>query len=140
MAKKGVSVIFEQVMLFLIGISIFLACFSIFRTYEDSFRYSIVMDQLEEVNEKVVSSILGFSRRDNTNTTLRVSVPVTIGGENYVINLTQEGLNLTTSVTGRSFFSPLASINRSISLGGAFSTVHGSEFVIYKRGSQIIIG
>ncbi len=140
MARKGVSVIFEQVMLFLIGITIFLACFSIFRTYEDTFRYTIVMDQIEQVNEMVVSNIIGLSRRADTNTTLRVSVPVTIGEESYVINLTQEGLNLTTSVTGRSFFSPMAGINRSIALGGAFSTVHGSEFVIYKRGSQIIIG
>jgi hypothetical protein len=138
--KKGVSLIFEQVMLFLIGIMIFLACFSIFRSYEYHFSNSIMNEHLEEVSDWVVSNIMGFSREDGVNSTLRVTVPELVGNEHYKINLTQSGLNITTLQSGRTIFSPLARINRTFSLDGAFSTVHGSEFVIYKRGTQIIIG
>jgi hypothetical protein len=140
MGKKGVSMIFEQVLLFMIGLVIFLVCFSIFRSYETYFNNSIGQSQMEEVGEMIHSSILMFSEKEGTNSTLKLRVPGIIGGEPYYIRLTQEGLNLTGLRSGRSVFSPLNSINRSYALSGVFSTLHGDEFLLYKRGDEIIIG
>lgn len=138
--RKGASLIFEQVLLFMIGITIFLVCFTTFKAYETYFAYSIAGDQLAEVSDWITSKIVSLSGSDGVNSTLRVRVPAMLGNEPYEIELTQEGLNLTGIVTGRNLFSPMERVNGSFSLGGRFSTVHGSEFLIYKRGSQIIIG
>ncbi len=140
MGKKGASIVFEQVLLFMIGVIIFIACFSMFNSYELYFSESIAANQLEEVSEWIVSNIVGFSEGMEVNSTVRIRIPELVGNEPYMIDLTQEGLNLTGFVSGRSVFSPLSGINQSFSLSGGFSTMHGSEFVIYKRGNQIIIG
>ena len=140
MARKGASLIFEHVMLFMIGVVIFIACFSIFRSYELYFTDSIMREQLEDVNEMIVSNLITFSQRPDVNATIRMSVPEIVGNEYYTIRLRQEGLNLTTLVTGTRSFSPLSALNRTFALSGGFSTLHGSEFLIYKRGDQIIIG
>ena len=140
MGKKGVSVVLEQVMLFMISVFVFIACFSAFSSYEFYFTDSISRNQLDEVSGWVVSSIVGFSEDAGINTTIVLTVPGTIGGERYIINLTQEGLNITTLDRGMNSFTPLSRINKTYSLDGAFSTVHGSEFLIYKRENQIIIG
>ena len=140
MPKKGANLIFEQVMLFMIGIGIFVVTFSIFTSYEGHYSSSIVEDQLGEVSDWVVSNILGVSADEGMNATLKVTVPAMVGNERYKINLTQEGLIVSTLDTERSVFSPLSRLNETMSLGGSFSTTHGGEFIIYKRGSQIIIG
>jgi hypothetical protein len=141
MRKKGVSIIFEQVLLFLIGVIIFLVSFSTFRSYEYYFGESIMTNQLNEVNEWVVSNIIAMSEKERTvNTTLRIKVPQMVGNELYEVRLTQEGLNTTTLDSRRSIFSPLIGVNQSYFLMGGFSTLHGNEFVIYKRGNKIIIG
>lgn len=140
MPKKGANLIFEQVMLFMIGIGIFMVTFYIFTSYEWQYSSSITDDQLVEVSDWVVSNILGTSVSENMNATLKVTVPATIGNERYKINLTQEGLIVSTLDNEKSVFSPLSRINQTMSLGGSFSTAHGGEFIIYKRGNQIIIG
>jgi hypothetical protein len=138
--KKGVSLVFEHVLLFMIGIVIFLACFATFRSYELYFTQSITRDQFNEVSEWVVSKMVALSEGDEVNSTLRVRVPALLGNEPYEINLSQEGISVTSLASRRNLFSPLSSINKTFSLGGGFSTLHGSEFLIYKRGNQIIIG
>jgi hypothetical protein len=140
MGKKGVSIVFEQVLLFMIGLTIFIACFSMFRSYELYFSESITANQFEEVGEWIASKIVGFSERADINSTVRISIPKLLGNEYYEINLTQRGLKITGFLSGRSVFLPLSGINQSFSLSGGFSTAHGSEFVIYKKGNQIIIG
>jgi hypothetical protein len=139
-SRKGASLVFEQVIVFMIGVFIFLSCFSIFNSYEAYFSQTIIQEQLEGVSEMVVSSVVGLSASSEMNATIRISVPQFVGNEAYRINLTQSGLEITTAITGKEVFVPLSRINKSLSLGGAFSTVHGSEFMIYKRGNQIIIG
>jgi hypothetical protein len=141
MERKGVSIIFEQVLLFMIGVIIFMICFATFNSYELYFRESITANQLREVNEWVVSNIIMLSEKESgVNTTLRVRVPEFVGNEPYEIRLTQGGLNVTGFVSGKSAFSTLSAINQSFLLMGGFSTLHGNEFVIYKQGNKIIIG
>ena len=98
-------------------------------------------NQLNEVSEWVTSNIITLSEKEEEiNTTLRVKVPDFVGNEPYTIRLSQEGLNITSFVTNRNIFNPLSSINQTSVLSGGFSTLHGNEFVIYKKGNQIIIG
>jgi hypothetical protein len=140
MKKKGATLVFEQILLFVMGIIIFITCFSLFRSYETYFSEFTAADQFEDVNELIRSNIVLFSQEENTNSTMRVEVPEEVGNERYIINLSQEGITIKTSETGKVFFSPLSAINRTFSFSGRFSTVHGSEFLIYKKGNQIIIG
>jgi hypothetical protein len=140
MGKKGASIVFEQVVLFMIGVVIFIVCFSLFRSYEGYFSESIIENQLDEVGEWIVSSIITFSNDPGVNSTIKVRVPDSMGNEPYLINLTQQGLNLTTHLTSRNVFIPLSGINQRFALSGGFTTIHGGEFVIYKRGDQIFIG
>jgi hypothetical protein len=141
MGKRGVSVIFEQVLLFIIGIMIFMICFATFRSYELYFTESITVNQMREVSEWVTSNIIMLSERgDSVNTTMRVRVPDFVGSEPYEIRLTQEGITLTSFESGKNIFKSLNAINQSLSLSGGFSTLHGNEFLIYKQGNKIIIG
>ena len=140
MAKKGVSLVFEQVMLFVVGVTIFLTCFSLFKSYEVYHTGNIMQDQMNEVSDMVGSTIFSISWNQDYNSTLKRSVPERVGNEYYSIRLTQSGINLTSHQTGKMLFRPLASINDSYTLSGGFSTLHGTEFLIYKKGNQIIIG
>ena len=140
MARKGVSLIFEQVMLFVVGVVIFIISLSIFNTYERYYTETIVVNQIENIQQDIVSNLLTFYYNDEINSTLRMSVPEMVGSEHYDIRINQSGLSLTTKVSRKSSFAPLSRINDTFILSGGFSTVHGSEFLIYKRGNQIIIG
>jgi hypothetical protein len=139
-SRKGASLVFEQVLLFVLGVFIFLMCFSIFRTYEVHFDESISKNQFEEVSEYIISNILMFSERDQANSTVKIRVPQMIGNDYYIIRLNQTGLHLTDFEGVASRFTPLSRINETLLLSGGFSTLHGTEFLIYKRGNQIIIG
>ena len=141
MRRKGVSIVFEQVLLFIIGIIIFMICFATFRSYELYFTESITINQMREVSELVALNIIVLSGRvEMVNTTMRVRVPDFVGSEPYEIRLTQEGLSLTGFESGKTVSKNLNTINQSFSLMGAFSTLHGNEFLIYKQGNKIIIG
>jgi len=140
MKRRGASLVFEQVMIFMIAVIIFLVCFSMFKSYESYYSKSIANEQIIEVSDHIISTILTLSRSGNINTTMKVTVPARIGNEYYLINLTRSGLNITTISTGINSFTTLSRINTTFSLNGAFVTTHGSEFMIYKRGNQIIIG
>ena len=61
---KGQSPIFEQVMLFLIGVAIFIACLSVFSIYEVYFTDIMMEDQLNEVEGFIISNILRLSKKD----------------------------------------------------------------------------
>ena len=141
MERKGASLVFEQVLLFMIGVIIFIISMSIFRSYELYYTDTITREQLDEVSGMVASTLITFSGDPGINSTMRIAVPATLGNEHYSIRLSQAGLNLTTLVTGTQVFLPLSGINRTFDrMQGGFSTAHGSEFLIYKRGNQIIIG
>ena len=140
MARKGATLAFEQVMLFMIGISIFLASMFIFKSYEAYYTETISRDQMMDVTDLVASNIITFSFRTGTNGSTWVSVPSEIGGEAYYIELRQDGLNVSSLTGRREVFRGLSTINQTYGLSGRFSTAGGrSQFQIFKNGDQIII-
>ena len=69
--KKAQSLVLEQVLLFAIGIAVFIACVGIFIIYQNSFVAMSSDDQLKQVKDFVVSNILKLSNRENeTNTSM----------------------------------------------------------------------
>lgn len=124
----------------MVGITVFIACFHVFNSYQGFHTHNIAGNQLEEVSDLVVSEMMGLVGSREMNSTLVVSVPETVGNERYMIDLSQHGLEVSTLNSGLSFFCPLRRINSTFTLSGVFSTVHGNEFMIYKSGHKIIIG
>ncbi len=137
---KGVVLVFEQVMLFTIGLIVFMACFVVFSSYQLYFTNTVSQNQYDQVGEMVASQIIMLSENQAVNSSVMVKVPESIGNQRYYIRLSQAGINITPFEAGRGSFTPLASINKSMLISGVFSTMHGREFLIYKRGDQIIIG
>ena len=67
-----------------------------------------------------------------------LKIPKKIGNENYMIELSSDGLNLTSINTKVSKHSSLYSLNETFSLSGKVASGAGSV-IIYKTGNQIII-
>ena len=138
---KGVSLVFEQVLLFMIGVIIFSACFFTFSLYQQQFTGTISQDQLNEVRDSISSVVLDFSSRQQpVNSTMKMELPYRIGDAVYIAELNSSGLFVYTLGPVRiESFSPLYGINHSISLSGRFSSVHARELIMYKNGNEIII-
>lgn len=139
MAKKGAVLVFEQVMLFMIGVAIFISLFAVFSTYQTHFNRISAQDQLSEVNNIISSRILIMSQEDkNTNISVSLSIPRTVGGMDYKIELFEDGLNVSTIDKGIFSFSSLYNLNSSFYLAGRVLSTSG-RLVIYKNGNRIII-
>ena len=139
--RKGVSLVFEQVLLFMVGVMIFAACFVTFSLYQQQFTERISQDQLNEIRDSVSFVVLDFSSRgQQVNTSTSLDLPDRVGGNGYIIELNSSGLFVyTIGPDMRESFSPLYGINHSVSLSGRFSSVHGRELLIYKNENEIII-
>lgn len=136
---KGVSLVFEQVLLFMIGVVIFAACFTTFSLYQSYFTSGISYNQLNEIRNAVSSEIVSMSSSD-FNSTVRMDLPGRVGEKPYFIELRPEGLFVyTMGPQPAESFSPLYGINRSFSLDGRFSSAAGEGLVIYKKENEIII-
>lgn len=144
MARGGVlkaqTMIFERVLLFMVGVVIFIACFMIFLNYQDYFLEVSVDDQLDDVGKHISSTILKLAEKQNqTEASISIEIPSKVGNEVYSIHLSCDGLNITTTVTGRNRLFKLYGLSESFEFGGEtiYSTV--SELMIYKKGNRIIL-
>ena len=136
---KGVSVIIEYTLLFMFGVIIFISSVSVFGNYEAYFNSVSVNDQLIEISEYVGSNIIKLAEMGNVeDSSIILKIPKKIGNENYMIELSSSGLNVTSTATKVSKHSSLYSLNETFSLSGKASSGAGSV-IIYKTGNQIII-
>lgn len=137
--KKAQVPIFEQVLLFLLGVTIFVVCFAVFSIYQNHFIYIGISDQLDEVKTLVISNIVKLANRENeTESEITMEIPRHVGNEPYRIELSQNGLNIITLVTNISRSSSVYNLNYSINLNGIVSSMSG-KVVIYKKGNEITI-
>jgi len=138
---KGVSLVFEQVLLFMIGVMIFSACFVTFSSYQQQFTDTISQDQINEIRDSVSSAVLDFSsRKQSVNSSMKMNLPDRIGNAGYIIELNSSGLFVYTLGPSRiEGVSLLYGINHSLSLSGRFSSISGRELLIYKNENEIII-
>ncbi len=134
---KAQSLVFEQVMLFVIGISILIICFAIFATYQDYFLSVSVNDQLEEVRNLIVFNILKLSEKeDEVESSITLPISKNVGSEAYKVELSENGLNVTSLVSGVSKFSNVYGLNESFEFSGRAVSTSG-RIIIYKTGKRI---
>ena len=134
---RGQSPIFEQVMLFSIGVAIFIACLSIFNIYEAYFTDIMMEDQLNEVEGFIISNILRLSKKDE-NFSMALEIPRRILNQIYEVNLSDNGISITTMGSTAYVESGLYNLTESFEFSGSIISSYGKH-IIYKKGNKIII-
>ena len=135
---KAVSLIVEYVILFMFGIMIFISCVSVFSNYEKHFRSISMDDQLSEVRQYVESGIIKLAEKEKEDSSVALSIPKKAGNEYYRIELSSQGLNVTSLDTKVTKHSSVCNLAQNIELKGRVISSAGS-MIIYKTGNQIII-
>jgi len=139
-SKKGQTLVFERLLLFMISVVVFIVCFAIFVSYQEYFVGVSITDQIRAVGNHVSSKILKVAAQDySEEAVIKVDIPQRIGDETYMIKLSNVGLNITTGESGVSSLFKLYDINSSFDLGGSTIMSSISEFMIYKKGNRIIL-
>lgn len=116
---KAVSMIIEYTLLFMFGIIIFISSVSVFRSYDAYFNSIGVSDQLTEISEYLGSNIMKLAETGSgEDSSIILKIPKKTGDENYMIELSDQGLDLTSMSTRVSKHSSLYSLNETFSLSG----------------------
>jgi hypothetical protein len=136
--RKGQSLIFEQVLLFMISVAIFIVCFGLFQLYQSHFTHISLNDQVKAVRDMVSSQVLQIVKFENLNVTSKLKIPKKISGEEYRLLMTGTGLNVTTEITGITATSNFYQLGERYSFSGETISSKG-EIIIYKMGNNIII-
>ena len=138
---KAAATIFERVMLFMVGVIIFIACFAIFSNYQSYFLEISTEDQLDNVGNHITTNIIKIAEKKNvTEAKISIKIPPRVGNEAYIIRLSSTGLNITTAVSLQSRSFRLYGLNESYSLGGdSIISTSVSEILIYKKANRIIL-
>ncbi len=135
--QKGQTVVFEQVLLFTIGVAIFIASFALFTTYHSHYITLMRWDQLKSLKEYMVSNIIELSEKGEFESSIILKIPKTIGNEFYRITLSREGLNVSFFRAGAGYdFSHLYGLNNSYTFEGSVTSEKG-KVIIYKKGNSI---
>lgn len=139
---KGQIIIFEQVLLFTMGVTIFVVCFTLFSLYQANYLTITLDDQLTGVKEYVTSNIVELSRKGEFNSTVVLKIPKTIGNEFYRIRFEGSGtatiLNISL-IGGKSYkSSELYGLDSHYNFAGDVTSDRG-KIVIYKTGNSINI-
>lgn len=136
---KGQSMVFEQVMLFFMGVVIFSITLAFFMAYQGHVASQGTRDQLKEIAGHLTWSIINLAQRDYLeNTTLAIAIPGTAGQEAYEMELSGDGLLVRANASGTAVFSNLCMLNRTMTLRGRGSSADDTV-IIYKKGNEIII-
>ena len=130
--------IFEQVLLFGIGVAIFVSLFAAFAVYQNYFLDTNLHNQLNEVKDVVVMNIMKAADKGNATTHVTVDIPRIISNEGYQIYLSSDGLYVTSLMSGVSKYSSLYGLNQTYNMSGSVMSVFG-RFIIYKKENKIIL-
>ena len=137
--KKGQAIIFENVLIFTVGVAIFIVCYAVFSIYQYTYFDPIgTGDQLESVKDYLSSQIILIAEKDADSSVI-LDIPTSVGPENYQIVLsTESGLNLTALDSGISKSTPLFGLGESFVMTGAVPSTEG-RITLKKTGNQIYI-
>lgn len=132
---KSQAVIFENVMIFAIGMMIFLSCFVVFNLYQSYYISTATEDQLNAIKELVTTNILYLTLK-NANSSVTLKIPERVAGKDYIIELSEQGLSIGTDEIKK--HSDLFFLNRSYEFSGKIVSTKG-KISIYKIDKEIII-
>ncbi len=137
---KGQMLVFEQVLLFAIGVLIFVICFASFSAYESYFAETGNTDQLTQVREYIAYAIVKASEGwGSTDSYLTILIPKSIGNEIYRVRLSPKGLNVTMLPSMKYSFTGLYWLNATTEMIESEAVSTSGMIVLYKNGNKIIL-
>jgi len=138
--RKGQMLVFEQVMLFAIGVAIFAICFASFSAYESYFAETGNADQLDQVRDYVAYAIVKSSEGLGvTSSYFTIQIPKSIGGEIYRVSLSPLGLNVTALPSMKYSFTSLYNLGETTEFRESEVMSTSGMIVLYKNGNKIIL-
>lgn len=137
MSRKGQSVIFENVLIFVAGVTIFILFYSVFTAYQANFTAIGIDSQLSEIRDYISTHILLMAGKEGINSSVIIKIPRTVATELYEVELYSSGLNLTSSVTNVRKHSNLYSLP--VTLIPKRIPSSAGKITIYKKGNRINI-
>ena len=133
---KAQSTIIEQVLLFAISVVIFIMCFAVFMGYQDYFLSIGINDQLENTRNLIALNIIRLSEKGLADSSITIPISKNAGNEPYKIELSENGLNVTSLFSGVSKVSSLYGLGESFGFDGKAVSTAG-RVVIYKKENEI---
>jgi hypothetical protein len=132
--------VFEQVLLFAIGVLIFVICFASFSAYESYFAETGNADQLDQVRDYIAYAVVKASEGwSSTNSYFTIRIPKNIGNEIYRVRLFPGGLNVTLLPSMKYSFTGLYWLNATTEMADSEVTSTSGMIVLYKNGNKIIL-
>ena len=135
MNKMKAQIVFEQVLLFIIAVAIFLSTYSFFNMYQGSFSLRMRDVYIDLIGERIVLEIIRLCKANDTNITVITQVPDKILGKVYTISLSKDQLKI--NVSGYEKEYKLYGFEN-FEFGGSVRS-SGKTILIYKKGNSIIL-
>ena len=137
MNRMKSQVVFEQVLLFIISVSIFLSTYSFFNMYQNSFSTRMRDIYIDLVGEKILLGIIDICKTGmNTNTTIIINIPDKILGKTYKVSLDNNQLEI--DISGYKKTYKLYGFEDDFEFSGNTQS-SGKIILIYKKGNSIIL-
>ncbi len=146
--RKAASFVFEESLLFMLSVIIFIASFFLFNSYQKYFLDLNMNAQTNEVADLVATSIIKLSEKSNaTNSYIELSfcrppdtgcLPYKIGEEDYVIYAYNTNITVATLPSHITSTMPLYGLNETMEIAGRVYSSQGG-FIINKQGNKIIL-
>lgn len=139
---KAQTAVFEQVLLFGISVSIFVAAFGIFQLYQSHFASVSIIDHTRAIRDMIHNHITELTRIENLNASFTLRLPREINGEYYSIKINDTEIMVITYESRTAAISNISSLSKEY--GGLYTFTgetrsNRGEIIIYKRGYNIII-
>ncbi len=133
--SKGQTLVFEQVLIFTMGVVILIAMYALFVMYQNFYTSATMSDHARQVKEYIASAVLELSKYDFNSSSV-IEIPERIGGYIYKVELSNAGINIT--FVGKEFsdFSHIFNLGDIYELSGTAVSESG-KIVIEKRGNKI---
>lgn len=136
---KGQSYVLEQLMLFSLGIAIFMVFFSAFTVYRDYFQSTTNADQIDQVKDYLTAYVLKAAQNErNVTSSFTVNIPKTLSGEPYKIEVTGSDLVITGIGSKIVRKSNLYNLTSSYDISGQTTSMSG-RITIKRTGDKINI-
>jgi len=132
---RGQLPVFEAVLIFGIGVAIFILCYAVFSSHQQSFNTFGVHAQLNNVQNVMVSYVLLLAEKD-ANSSVKVDLPRTIANLPYKVILNKSGL-FVESELGKRHHS-LYGLNETFNFSGSANSARGI-FTIKRSSNKIYI-
>jgi hypothetical protein len=129
---KGQIPIFESVLLFTIGVAIFVMCFAIFTIYQATWTEQAESQQLEQIGF-YISAAIQMLTENPANVSQTISIPKQVGNSFYDIIVDDGKLNLTTERISHIF-----QLNKNFQFSGKKNSIAG-QILLKKDGNKIFI-